>query len=278
MAERILKAACVQMTSGPDIAANLRQAAELIKEAASEGAQLISTPENTCHIRSPQIEKLRSAPLEKDHPALPYFAGLAREFGVRLHIGSISIKLEEADRVANRSYLFDEKGDIAATYDKIHLFDVDLPTGESHRESKIFKGGDRAVSLNCGEYSLGLSICYDVRFAYLYRDLAKHGANIMMIPAAFTVPTGQAHWKELIRARSIETGSFSIAAAQCGTHEGGRQTYGHSMIVCPWGNVIAEAGDEPCVILADLDLSLVEKARNAVPALRNDRPYTIEQL
>ncbi len=268
----ILKTACIQMNSGPVIRDNLIAAAELIREAAGQGAQFIATPENTCHMRYPQSEKLKTAQPEDSHPGIPFFSQIARERNVWLLIGSMSIKLTDG-HIANRSFLFTNTGAIAARYDKIHLFDVDLPTGESHRESDIVRPGEQAVIADMPWAKLGMSICYDLRFSYLYRDLAKAGAAILSVPAAFTVPTGQAHWHTLLRARAIETGSFVIAPAQCGEHEGARRTYGHSLIVGPWGEILAEGGEEPGIIIADLDLSAVEKARSAIPALKHDRKF-----
>jgi predicted amidohydrolase len=265
-------AGLVQLNVGPDISENLLQTKELISQAAGQGCELILTPENTCHIRSPQSEKLNSSFAQDSHPNINAFSELACELNVFLLIGSMTIKLSES-HVANRSFLFGRDGSLMASYDKIHLFDVDLPTGESHKESNIVRPGERAVVARAGAAVLGLSICYDLRFAYLYRDLAKAGAHILTVPAAFTVPTGQAHWECLLRARAIETGSFVCAPAQCGTHEGGRQTYGHSLIIDPWGTVLAQAGEQPCVISAQLDLGLVDKARQAIPALLHDREY-----
>ena len=275
MSERI-NAACIQICSGPDIDNNLKAAGQLIREAAAKGAQLVSTPENTCHIRSPMSEKLKTTPWQKDHPGLPFFSDLAKELGIALHIGSMAVRASE-NKLYNRSFVFDAQGDLLATYDKIHLFDVQLPTGETHRESEIMQGGEKAVLVDALGVRIGLSICYDLRFSYLYRDLAKHGAQILMVPAAFTVPTGKAHWSVLNRARAIETGSFIIAAAQGGEHQGGRKTYGHSMIIAPWGDVLAEApDDQPGIIMAQLDLDKVTQARNAIPALKHDRGYIME--
>lgn len=270
--EKMVKTACIQLNAGPVIEDNLQAAQALIREAAAQGAQFIATPENTCHMRSPQSEKLKTAKPEDTHPGIPFFSELARELGVWLLAGSISIRLDD-NRIANRSFLFSDSGQIAARYDKIHLFDVDLPTGESHRESALVRPGEKAVVAPLPWGKLGLSICYDLRFAYLYRDLAKAGASIISVPAAFTVPTGQAHWHTLLRARAIETGAFVIAPAQCGEHEGGRRTYGHSLIISPWGEILAEGGEEPGIVMADLDLELVAKARAAIPALKHDREY-----
>ena len=269
----MLKAALIQMNSGPVIADNLRQAEDMIREAASSGAQLILTPENTCHIKTPQAEKLQSSPYESDHPAIPFFSDLARDLGVWLMAGSIAVRVS-ADKVANRSLLFSDNGAVVAQYDKIHLFDVDLPTGESHRESNIVAPGDRAVVAETPWGGIGMTICYDLRFAALFRALAQKGAKIITVPSAFTVPTGQAHWETLLRARAIETGSFILAPAQTGTHHGNRKTYGHSLIVGPWGDVIADGGDAPGIVMADLDLADVEKARGAIPALLHDRKFS----
>lgn len=267
---KTLNVALVQMNSGPAIAENLTVMEDLIREAADRGATFILTPENSCHIRAPAVEKLKSSPDELDHPAIKLAATLASELGVSLLIGSVSVKVSP-DRIANRSYLFDANGDNVAKYDKIHLFDVDLETGERHRESDLVAPGTQVTVARMPFGTVGMSICYDLRFAYLYRAMAKAGATIMTVPSAFTVPTGEAHWSTLLRARAIETGSFVLAPAQTGEHEGGRRTYGHSMIVGPWGEVIAEAGDEPCVITAELDLSAVERARTAIPSLKHDR-------
>lgn len=267
-----VRAACLQLNSGPVLQDNLPAAAALIREAAAQGAQFIATPENTCQIRHKAADKLATAQPEDQHTGLPLFSNLAQELGIWLLIGSMSVKLDDG-RVANRSFMFSDKGEIVARYDKIHLFDVDLPTGESHRESDSVKPGEHAVIADTPFGKIGMSICYDLRFSYLYRDLAKAGASILTVPAAFTVPTGQAHWETLLRARAIETGSFVLAPAQCGEHEGGRKTYGHALIIGPWGEVLAEGGAEPGIVMADLDLDAVKKAREAIPALKHDRLY-----
>ncbi|NCC21749.1 MAG: carbon-nitrogen hydrolase family protein [Alphaproteobacteria bacterium] len=271
-----LKIALLQMTSGPDIAENLKAAEEMVREAAAQGARFILTPENTCHMRSPQSEKLKSAPVEAGHPAIGRFSSLAQEMGVWLLTGSLSIRLEGEERIANRSYLFDDTGKTVATYDKIHLFDVDLPTGETHRESDLVRPGDAAVVAQSSWGGIGLTICYDLRFPHLYRALAKAGAKILTVPAAFTVPTGQAHWETLLRARAIENGAFVLAPAQTGEHQGGRKTYGHSLAVGPWGEVLADGGDAPGIALAELNLADVDKARQSIPALRHDRPFDLK--
>jgi predicted amidohydrolase len=267
-----VKVALVQLNVGSSIGENVKVTEALIREAAKEGAKFILTPENTCHIRNPAIEKLKSSYYVDAHPNIEHFSSLAHELGIWLLVGSMTIKISD-DKVANRSFLFDNKGKVAATYDKIHLFDVDLSTGESHRESDNVLAGDKAVIANTPWCDIGLTICYDLRFSYLYRHLAKQGAKIICAPAAFTVPTGMAHWEVLLRARAIETGSFILAPAQCGEHEGGRKTYGHSLIVGPWGQVLADAGDSTGLISCDLDLSLVDQARESIPALLHDRQF-----
>lgn len=265
-----MKIAGVQITSGPVIEENLDHAAKFIREAAGQGATFISTPENTCHLRFPPAAKLESAHPMETHPAIPFFGALAKELGITLLIGSVSVKTE--DKLWNRSLLFNPKGELQTTYDKIHLFDVQLTTGETHKESNIMKPGNKAVTAKISDdFTLGLSICYDLRFAYLYRTLAQSGANILCVPAAFTVPTGKAHWETLLRARAIETGSYVIAAAQVGTHEGGRQTYGHSLIISPWGEVLADGGEQEGIITAEIDIQKVTSARSSIPALQHDQ-------
>lgn len=270
-----VKVALVQMNSGPDIAENIIAAETLIREAAAKGAQFILTPENTCHIRRPATEKLKSAKVIEGHPVVTRFAALAKELGVWILAGSISVLLPE-QKILNRSILIDANGNIVADYDKIHLFDVDLPTGEVHRESAVVKPGTRAVVAETPWGKLGLAICYDLRFASLFRTLSKAGATILTVPAAFTVPTGQAHWHTLLRARAIENGAFVLAPAQVGTHEGDRKTYGHSLIIDPWGVILAEGdGENTGIIMAELDLNAVKTAREAIPALIHDRDYSI---
>lgn len=267
------KVACVQLNTARDVAPNIAAAAALIREARAKGAQFILTPENTSMIEPKRPLLLEKAKPEAEHPGLPAFSSLAAELGVWLLIGSMQIKLDAAT-CANRSFLFDDRGRIAARYDKIHMFDVDLEGGESYRESSRFRAGDRAVLAGTPWGKVGLTVCYDVRFAYLYRALAQAGATFLTVPSAFTVPTGQAHWQTLLRARAIETGAFVFAPAQCGEHAEGRKTYGHSLIVSPWGEVLAEAGEAPGVIYADIDPAKVEEARRMIPALQHDRRFS----
>lgn len=267
-----LAVACVQVTAGTDLMANLATAGDLVRQARAAGAELIALPENVSMIVHGRKQILANARPEDSHPGVPFFADLARETGATLLVGSLSVKLSE-EQAANRCFLFGPDGAILARYDKIHMFDVDLAGGESYRESATFRPGDRAVVAPTPWGGLGLSICYDVRFAYLYRALAQAGARILTVPAAFTRQTGRAHWHVLLRARAIETGCFVIAPAQTGVHDQGRETYGHSLIVSPWGEVLADAGEEVGIVTATLDLAAVDKARQAVPALRHDRPF-----
>jgi deaminated glutathione amidase len=257
------------MNSGPVIADNLAQAQELIQEAARQGSQLILTPENTCHILQKSSDKLKTALPEDEHPAVPFFSNLAQQLKITLVIGSMSIKIAD-DKIFNRCFVFGADGSILARYDKIHLFDVVLPTGETHRESETMQAGRALQMVDLGDFKLGCSICYDVRFPHLYRTLAQQGANVMLVPSAFTVPTGLAHWHVLLRARAIESQSYVLAAAQCGTHDGGRKTYGHSLIVEPWGGILAEAKEDvPCVVTAQLDLEKIKSMRQSIPSLKN---------
>ena len=266
------KAACVQMNSAAEIAPNLESASALIRAAAGAGAQLVMTPENTTLIEPNRGRALAKTPPEEAHPGVPHFAALARELSLWLLIGSMPVRADDK-RIANRSFLFDPNGAVAARYDKIHMFDVDLPNGETYRESNGVKPGEEAVVASTPWGGLGLTICYDVRFGYLHRALAHAGAAMLTVPAAFTVPTGQAHWHVLLRARAIETGCYVFAPAQTGEHAEGRLTYGHSLIVSPWGEVLADAGEKPGFVIADVDLDEVQKARSMVPALRHDREF-----
>lgn len=269
----MVKIACVQMTSGPNIAVNLAVAEEKIRAAAAQDAVFVSTPENTDFMMASREAKFAAAYTAETHPAFVQFTALARELGITILIGSVAIKAG-GDKLKNRSILFRPDGGYV-TYDKIHLFDVDLPSGESRRESDMMDAGTQTVVAECPLGKIGLTICYDVRFPHLYRTLAHNGATIMTVPAAFTVPTGQMHWETLLRARAIENGAYVIAAAQCGEHDGGRKTYGHSMVIDPWGRVVAEAGEVPTILYADIDMTEVEKFRAAIPSLRHDRDFTI---
>ena len=266
------RAACVQLRSSDDVGENIRVASELIREAKGKGAQFIATPENTTLMAPDGGAKLERSFSEDRDPALPAFAALAEELGIWLLIGSLAIKVSES-KTANRSFLIDPKGRVAARYDKIHLFDTDPGAGEAYRESRTVEGGHRAVLADLPWGTVGLTICYDLRFPQLYRALAKAGAFLLTVPSAFTETTGSAHWHVLLRARAIENGAFVIAPAQGGTHANGRKTYGHSLIVAPWGEILAEGGVEPGVIVADIDPALSADARAKIPNLRHDRPY-----
>lgn len=270
-----LRAACVQVNAGTEIAPNLAVAGELGRRARDAGAELILYPENVSTIVQGRAKVLARALPEDAHPGLPFFADLARETGAWIMSGTLAIALRDG-RCANRAFLFDPEGRRVASYDKIHMFDVDLPGGESYRESATFKPGERAVVAPTPWGGVGMTVCYDLRFPYLYRALAQAGAALLAVPAAFTAPTGRAHWHVLLRARAIETGCFVLAPAQVGTHDEGRKTYGHSLIVAPWGEILADAGEEVGFVVADLDLGEVEKARRMVPALRHDRPFTVD--
>lgn len=269
-----LKAACIQTSSGPVIEDNLKMTGEMIRAAASMGAQFIATPENTCQMLSTNSEKKRDAPAQEDHPGVKFFSDLASELDIWLLTGSMAVRFD-AHRIANRSFIFDNNGNLVAYYDKIHLFAANLSDTEQYNEAKTISAGEKAVVADSPWGGIGLSICYDLRFAHLYRDLAKAGANILTVPAAFTVPTGKAHWEVLLRARAIETGCFVIAPGQTGEHEGGRRTWGHSLIINPWGEILADAGDAVGIIMADLDLFQVDQARSKIPSLQHDRKYRV---
>jgi predicted amidohydrolase len=266
------RAACVQLRSSDDVAENIRITSDLVREARARGAEFIATPENTSLMAPDGGAKLEKSFPEDADPALPAFRHLAEELGVWLLIGSLAIKVS-ATKTANRSFLLDPRGRVAARYDKIHLFDVDLPSGETYRESNTVAGGARATAVELPWGIAGLTICYDVRFPRLYRALAQKGAFLLTVPSAFTETTGKAHWHVLLRARAIENGAFVMAPAQGGTHANGRQTYGHSLIVGPWGEILAEGGTEPGVIVAEIDPAAVTSARARVPSLRHDRDF-----
>ena len=272
MTDRKIKVGCVQLRCSDDVLENVRVASDLIRAARKDGAQLIATPENTGLMAADGGAKLEKTAAEKDDKALPQFCAVAEELGVWLLIGSLAIKVSEG-KTANRSYLIGPNGRVSARYDKIHLFDVNLPSGETYRESNTVAPGSEAVVAKLPWASVGLSVCYDLRFPQLYRALAKNGADIFTVPSAFTETTGRAHWHVLLRARAIENGCFVVAPAQGGTHTNGRKTYGHSLIVGPWGDILAEAGTEPGVISAEIDLGEVASVRARLPSLQHDKPF-----
>lgn len=270
-----LPVACVQFTAGLQWSDHAEEVARLVRMAAGTGAKFIATPENTGGMVKNREELKEQAPTIDTHPAVPAFSELARETGAWLLCGSVAVRPSAAaSRPVNRSLLFAPDGSIAAHYDKIHLFDVDLPGGESHRESALFDSGDSAKLADMGRIKLGLTICYDLRFASLFRSLAQAGAEIITVPSAFTVPTGEAHWEVLLRARAIETGAFILAPAQTGLHPNGRRTWGHSLIIDPWGRVLADAGDKPGVAVAVIELNRVREVRQVLPQLEHDKPFS----
>jgi predicted amidohydrolase len=266
------KVACIQMNTGLEMEAEIEKLRPMVRAARARGADFITTPETALMVDRKRTRMLAKAKEEADHPGLPAFADMARETGAWLLAGSLTVKLD-AEHVANRSYLFDPKGAIVASYDKIHMFDVDLAGGDSYRESATVRSGARATLAPTPWGLAGLTVCYDLRFPQLYRALAQAGASILTVPACFTRYTGQAHWHVLLRARAIETGCFVIAPAQVGTHADGRETYGHSLVVAPWGEVLADGGEEVGITLAEIDMARVAKARGMVPSLEHDRPF-----
>jgi deaminated glutathione amidase len=264
----------VQMCSSRDVARNLRDAGELIREAAGKGAQYVQTPEITTLMETERARLFAAVRPEAGNAAISHFRDLAAELGIWLHVGSMPVLLG-GGKIANRAFLISPEGRIEARFDKIHMFDIDLPGGESYRESKNYRAGDVAVLAGLPWGTLGITICYDLRFPHLYRALAKAGADFLAIPSAFTRPTGEAHWHVLMRARAIENGCYVFAAAQAGRHEAGRETYGHSLIVSPWGEILAEGGVQPGVIVADVASRAVQEARRRIPALQHDRPFQV---
>ncbi|MEO5375276.1 MAG: carbon-nitrogen hydrolase family protein [Alphaproteobacteria bacterium] len=269
--------ACLQVNAGREVGPNVDTACRLARDAAGQGARLVLMPENVAMMEWGRDNILGKAMPEEDHAALAAFRDLARELGIWLHCGSLAVRLP-GDMVANRTYVLDPGGTVVGRYDKIHMFDVDLGNGEIYRESSTFAPGDRAVRVETPWGGLGLSICYDLRFPHLFRALAQGGASFLAIPAAFTRVTGEAHWHVLLRARAIETGCYVFAPAQTGEHVRGRQTFGHALIIDPWGEVLADAGLDPGIILAEVDPARVADARRRIPALTHDRSFdTSEQ-
>ena len=265
-------AACIQLNSKRDIKDNILDIATLLDGAVDAKADFITLPECT-GLMEPDGEALRKkATTEEDHLVLALIRGKAKATKCWILIGSLAVKRADG-KIANRSYLIGPDGGIKATYDKIHMFDVELGDGQYYRESETYEAGTEAVIADTPWGQVGLTICYDVRFAYLYRTLAQKGADFITVPAAFTRASGEAHWHVLQRARAIETGCYIIAAAQCGTHAENRKTFGHSLIVDPWGKVLADGGDSPGVITAAIDLAQVADARSKIPALSHDQNY-----
>jgi deaminated glutathione amidase len=272
-------AACIQHTAGPDPEPNLRIVGELVRRARDAGAELIMTAEASNLIESGRRRRDKAKP-EADDPFLAGMRALASELGVWLLLGSLVIDPAGEpgadpgeERLANRSLLLDSTSGVVARYDKIHMFDIDLPDGESYRESNAYRPGRDTVVAETPWGRLGMSVCYDVRFPHLYRALAQAGADFLTVPSVFTVPTGRAHWHVLLRARAIENGCFVFAPAQWGEHAGGRRSYGHSLIVDPWGEVLADGGEETGIVTARIDPARIAEARGAVPSLTHDRAF-----
>lgn len=268
------KAACIQSTATPDLAHDIGVLTAMIREAAGMGASFIATPEYCAGLDTREGKLFPVAFTEAEHPALPAFQSLAKELGIFLLIGSIGIKSPDG-RIFNRSFMLDKSGAIAARYDKIHLFDINLGEGKLYHESATIAPGDKGVIAPCAEGLIGLSICYDIRFPHLYRAYATAGAEMLAAPAAFTRVTGEAHWHLLQRARAIENGAYVISPGQCGTVSGGAECYGHSLIVDPWGRVLADGGGKPGIVIAEIDLEQVRLTRQRIPSLTHDRPYTM---
>ena len=268
-----LRVGLIQTRTPATHAAALAHVAPLVRQAAAQGATFIATPEGTNILQRDKQALLPRLMLLQDDPVVQGLQALAAELSVTILIGSALVKREDG-KAANRAALISPRGEIVATYDKLHMFDVDLPTGETARESATYEPGGQAVAVQAGQMRLGLTICYDVRFPALYRALALAGAQVIVVPAAFTRPTGEAHWEILLRARAIETGSFVLAPAQGGFHEDGRGTYGRTLAIGPWGEVLGKLDhDEPSVLVVDLDIEAVDKARTAIPALANARAF-----
>jgi deaminated glutathione amidase len=273
-----MKVAALQLCASDDPVANLAHTLSMLQRASEAGAQFIATPEVTNCVSSSRRHQNEVLALQENDQTLAAMCTAAARFGVWISVGSLALKLPDDDRFTNRSFMIDPSGQIVAQYDKIHMFDVTLSETEQYRESDGYRAGDHAVIADTAFGKIGMTICYDIRFPHLYRGLAKSGASILLIPAAFALPTGRAHWEVLLRARAIETGCYVIAAAQTGEHQTSqrrpRKTYGHSMIISPWGEIMADAGEDLGIIYADLDLSLVESTRARVPSILSKQSFS----
>lgn len=267
-------AACVQTTATTGVHHDIRVLTDLIRDAAGRGARFVATPEYCAGLDTRDGKMFPVAFAEAEHPVLPALAGLAHAHGLWLLIGSVGVKAEDG-RIFNRSFMLSPDGAVAARYDKIHLFDINLGEGRVYHESATIAPGQKGVIAPCAEGSVGLSICYDIRFPHLYRAYAQAGAEMLAGPAAFTRVTGEAHWHVLQRARAIENGAYVISPGQCGTLAGGAECFGHSLIVDPWGRVLADGGTEPGVVTAEIDLGLVAETRRRIPSLKHDRPFAL---
>lgn len=267
-------AAMVQMRTGLLPEPSLEQGIRLIRQAASQGADYVLTPEVSNMMQANRKALFEHLSKEEDDRSLKAYRALASELKIYLHIGSLALRASP-ERAVNRSFLIGPDGIVIASYDKIHMFDIDLPDGESYRESANYQPGETAVIADLPWGRIGLTICYDLRFPALYRALAESGASFLAVPSAFTRKTGEAHWHTLLRARAIENGCFVFAAAQAGMHENKRETYGHSLIVAPWGEILAEGDSEPGVFMAQIDPAKVDTARRAVPSLEHGRRFSV---
>ena len=267
------RAACIQFSARPEIETNLEKSLRLTRQAAAQGAKLVALPEYFSGVSTEGYRVLPVAFREGEHPAIPAFVTAARDLGIWILLGSLGIVRNDG-RIANRAYVLDPSGSIAALYDKIHLFDVDLEAGKEYRESATIAPGSAAVVADTPWGGLGLSICYDLRFPQLYRRLAHEGATMLAVPAGFTKLTGEAHWHVLCRARAIENGAYVIAPCQNGTLRGGAECFGHSLIVDPWGKVLADGGEDEGIVIAEIDPEAVTRARKRIPALTHDRAFT----
>jgi len=272
-----LKLACVQLNAGSDPEINLAAASARVREAAAQGAEFIALPEYAVLLDGSGRVMRERSPEESGHPALAAFAALARETNAWLLVGSLTVKRDD-ERMANRSYLVSAAGEIVARYDKIHMFDVTLPGGKVIRESSAYCPGGSAVVAATPWGPLGMSVCYDLRFPQLYRALATAGAVMLFVPASFQRETGPSHWQVLLRARAIENAAWVIAPAMCGDHANGRSTYGHSIVIDPWGRVIAELDDQPGVLRADIDTAEAARIRSMLPSLEHDREFRLERF
>lgn len=268
--------ALIQMTSSPEPSENIPVAVNYIREAAAGGAEMVMTPEMTGLLEYNYKALMGKIYTQDKDPAVDIFGALAKELGIWLLIGSLAFK--DKGKVVNRSLFYGPDGTIRATYDKIHMFDVDLPNGESYRESKRYEAGTQAVLTDTPWGLMGLSICYDVRFPGLYRALAQGGAKMLTVPAAFTQTTGKAHWHSLLRARAIENGAYVFAPAQTGLHGEERKTFGHSLIIDPWGDILADGGEKPGVVMADIDNEAVNVARGRIASLLHDKNFEVVKI
>ena len=268
------KAACVQLNSGNDSSANMRAAADAVREAVAQGAALVTLPEYAAFLDGSGRAMRENSYPEESHPALSMFASVACETRAWLLVGSLTVKVE-AERMANRSYLISAEGNVVARYDKIHMFDVTLPSGQVIRESSAYRPGEQACVARTPLGAIGMTVCYDLRFPHLYRALAKAGAVMLTIPSSFQRETGKDHWHTLIRARAIENACYVLAPAMCGDHPGKRMTYGHSLIVDPWGRILLDLGEEPAVGVAEIDTDEVKRVRGLLPSLEHDRPFEL---